>query len=95
MGYSAMSHLNHDKSRLLARVRRIRGQVEGLEKALAQDVDCTALLTQVAAFRGAAQGLMVELLSEHLRHHVAAPDVLGDRELAVDDVAALLKTYLK
>ncbi|TQV29196.1 metal-sensing transcriptional repressor, partial [Xanthomonas perforans] len=52
-----MAHLNQDKSKLLARVRRIRGQVEGLEKALAQDVDCTALLTQVAAFRGAAQGL--------------------------------------
>ncbi|WOB26175.1 MULTISPECIES: metal/formaldehyde-sensitive transcriptional repressor [Xanthomonas] len=90
-----MSHLNHDKSKLLARVRKIRGQVEGLEKALAQDVDCTALLTQVAAFRGAAQGLMVELLSEHLKHHVAAPDALAERELAVDDVAAILKTYLK
>ncbi|MBB3803170.1 DNA-binding FrmR family transcriptional regulator [Xanthomonas arboricola] len=90
-----MAHLNHDKSKLLARVRRIRGQVEGLEKALAQDVECTALLTQVAAFRGAAQGLMVELLSEHLKHHVAAPDAPGDREQAVDDVAAILKTYLK
>lgn len=95
MGYMAMAHLNHDKSRLLARVRRIRGQVEGLEKALVQDVDCTALLTQVAAFRGAAQGLMVELLSEHLKHHVAMPQALADRELAVDDIAAILKTYLK
>ncbi len=91
----AMAHLNQDKSRLLARVRRIRGQVEGLEKALAQDVDCTALLTQVAAFRGAAQGLMVELLSEHLKHHVAAPQALSERELAVDDIAAILRTYLK
>lgn len=90
-----MAHLNQDKSKLLARVRRIRGQVEGLEKALAQDVDCTALLTQVAAFRGAAQGLMVELLSEHLKHHVAAPEALGERELAVDDITAILKTYLK
>lgn len=52
----AMAHLNQDKSKLLARVRRIRGQVEGLEKALAQDVDCTALLTQVAAFAARRRG---------------------------------------
>ena len=90
-----MAHLDQDKSKLLARVRRIRGQVEGLEKALVRDVDCTTLLTQVAAFRGAAQGLMVELLSEHLKHHVAAPEALVERELAVDDVTAILKTYLK
>ncbi|MEQ7417726.1 metal/formaldehyde-sensitive transcriptional repressor [Xanthomonas campestris pv. campestris] len=90
-----MAHLHQDKSRLLARVRKIRGQVEALEKALAQDVECTALLTQVAAFRGAAQGLMVELLTEHLQHHVAAPDARGTREQAVDEVAAILKTYLK
>lgn len=38
---------------------------------------------------------MVELLSEHLKHHVAAPETLGDRELAVEDIAAILKTYLK
>ena len=90
-----MAHLTQDKSKLLARVRKIRGQVEALEKALAQDVECTALLTQVAAFRGAAQGLMVELLTEHLQHHVAAQDARGTREQAVEEVAAILKTYLK
>ncbi len=40
-------------------------------------------------------GLMVELLSEHLKHHVAAPEALGARERAVDDISAILKTYLK
>lgn len=92
-----MAHLNDKKPKLLARVRRLRGQVEALEKALSQgqEVDCTALLTQVAAVRGASQGLMIELLADHLKHHVARPDQIGERELAVEDVAVILKSYLK
>lgn len=94
-----MAHLNHDRARLLARIRRMKGQVEALEKALSahasDELDCTALLTQVAAVRGASHGLMVELLSEHLRHHVAGPDDAASRESAVEDIAGILKTYLK
>lgn len=90
-----MAHLNQNRSKLLARVRRIRGQVEALEKALAQDVDCAAVLTQVAAVRGASQGLMIELLADHLRHHVAEREEPGERAAAVDDVTAILKSYLK
>ncbi|MEE7547676.1 metal/formaldehyde-sensitive transcriptional repressor [Xanthomonas sp. Kuri4-1] len=90
-----MAHLNQNRPKLLARVRRIRGQVEALEKALSTEVDCSDVLTQVAAVRGAAQGLMVELLADHLRHHVAAPAHAGERQAAVDDVAGILKSYLK
>jgi DNA-binding FrmR family transcriptional regulator len=90
-----MSHLNDNKPRLLARVRRIKGQVEALEQALAADVDCTKVLTQVAAVRGASQALMVELLADHLRHHVAVPDAADTRLQAIDDVAGILKSYLK
>ncbi|SEM60804.1 DNA-binding transcriptional regulator, FrmR family [Pseudoxanthomonas sp. GM95] len=90
-----MSHLSKDKSKLLSRVRRIRGQVDAIEKALASDVDCAALLTQVAAVRGASQGLLIELLADHLRHHVAERDLLEDRLHAIDDVAAILKSYLR
>ncbi len=90
-----MTHLNHNQPKLLARVRRIRGQVEALEKALGSDIDCTAVLTQVAAVRGAAQALMVELLADHLRHHVAAPDSADLRQDAVDEVTGILKSYLK
>ena len=90
-----MAHVNKDKPKLLARIRKIRGQVDALEKALGNDVECTALLTQVAAIRGASQGLMVELLADHLKHHVAEPAKLGDREAAVAEVAAILKSYLR
>lgn len=90
-----MAHINDNKPKLLARVRRIKGQVEALEKALLNDVDCTDVLTQVAAVRGASQALMVELLADHLRHHVAQPESAQDREDALQGVAAILKSYLK
>jgi DNA-binding FrmR family transcriptional regulator len=90
-----LAHLNDNKPRLLARVRRIKGQVEALEKALDQAVDCGEVLTQAAAVRGASQALMLELLADHLRHHVVAPQDLDAREAGVASVAAALKSYLK
>jgi DNA-binding FrmR family transcriptional regulator len=90
-----MAHLNDNKPKLMARVRRIKGQVEALEKALGEAVDCGEVLTQAAAVRGAAQALMLELLADHLRHHVVAPEDPGAREAGVASVAAALKSYLK
>ena len=48
-----MAHTNRDQKKLLTRVRRIKGQAEAIEKALDQGKDCTAILQQIAAIRGA------------------------------------------
>ena len=90
-----MSHVTHDRKKLLARVRRLRGQVEALEKALAGEPECMATLTQIAAIRGAAQGLMLEVLDGHLREHVAAERNAGRREQEIDNVQTLLRSYFK
>lgn len=60
--------------KLTARVRRIGGQVTALERALADHVECGAVLQQLAAVRGAVNGLVFELLESHLREHVAPND---------------------
>ena len=64
-----MSHTVHDKKKLLARVRRIKGQTGALESALEQETDCAAILQQIAAIRGAVNGLMLEVLEGHMREH--------------------------
>lgn len=79
----------------MTRVRRLKGQVEALEKAIEADADCTEVLTQVSAVRGAAQGLMVEVLGEHLREHVAAPADEDVRQAEMTQVMAILKSYLR
>lgn len=91
-----MAHTIKDKAKLLTRVRRIRGQAEGLEKALDSEGDCVAILQQIAAIRGAVNGLMSEVLEGHLREHLG-PDITDATRRAkdMDEVVAVLKSYLK
>jgi len=91
----AVSHLSRDKSKLIARLRRIRGQVEGVERALETDAACDEVLRQIASIRGAITGLTHEVLEEHLRNHVVdAPDA-AEREKGAREMIQVLKAYLK
>jgi DNA-binding FrmR family transcriptional regulator len=84
-----MAHVNQNKTRLVTRVRRLRGQLDALERALDGDADCLDVLTQAAAIRGASQGLMVEL-----RQHVVAEDDPSVRDAEAEQVLQLVKRYL-
>lgn len=90
-----MAHLSRNSGKLATRVRRIAGQVAALERSFDAGVECAQALVQIAAIRGAVNGLLMQVLSEHLLEHVAhEPD--ADRR--VDELAAitgLLRTYVK
>ena len=91
-----MAHTIKSKAKLLARVRRIRGQTDGLEKALESEVDCAAILQQIAAIRGAVNGLMSEVLEHHLRDHLGADSRdAAQRGRDLEEVVLVLKSYLK
>ncbi len=90
-----MPHTAKEKKRVLTRVRRIKGQLGALETALEAGSECTAVLQQVAAVRGAVNGLMLEILEAHIRETFGgAAEQLPQAE-AVDEVNALLRSYLK
>ncbi len=91
-----MAHIIKSKKQLLTRVRRIKGQTEALERALNQEVECTAVLQQIAAIRGAINGLMAKVLEDHWREHLG-PDS-GDaksRSKDIEQFAGILRSYLK
>ena len=91
-----MSHTVHDKKKLLARVRRIKGQTGALEIALEQETDCAAILQQIAAIRGAVNGLMLEVLEGHMREHLGAEEAAHAERLEdLDQVVRVLRSYLK
>lgn len=90
-----MGHLNRDNSKLIARLRRIKGQVEGVERALDEDADCTEVLRQIASIRGAMAGLTNEVLEEHLRSHVVDATDDTAREKGAEEMIQILKSYLK
>lgn len=91
----AMAHIAKHPRKLLARVRRIGGQVAALEAALAKEPDCSDVLVQVAAIRGAVHGLLMEVMQDHLQAHVAAPAGVAEREAGAQELVALMRTYLK
>ena len=91
-----MSHTNSDK-KLLARVRRLKGQLEAIERALESEAPCGDILNLVASVRGAVNGLTVELIEDHIREHVSNPETDSDRERAqgAGDLIQVIRTYLK
>jgi DNA-binding FrmR family transcriptional regulator len=90
-----MSHLA-TRPELLARVRRIAGQVAAVEKALATDEPCATVLHRVAAVRGAVNGLLDEVIAEHLTEHVALPGLSdAERAAGADELLAVIRRYAK
>ena len=92
-----MAHTVRDKQKLLPRVRRIRGQLDALERLLAAEADCSKTLHLTVACRGAINGLMAEILEGHIRFHVVNPD---DRPTtaqaeAAQEVIEVVRSYLK
>jgi DNA-binding FrmR family transcriptional regulator len=90
-----MAHVAQHRRKLLTRVRRIEGQVSALARSLETEIDCASVLTQIAAVRGAVQGLMMEVLEDHLREHVVAEPKRRDRARELAAVTALMRTYVK
>ncbi|WP_026470201.1 metal/formaldehyde-sensitive transcriptional repressor [Alkanindiges illinoisensis] len=86
-----MSHIHGDKNKLISRIRRIKGQVNALEDALGQDIECLKVLQQIAAIQGAVNGLMNEVLENHLREHIGNEQ--NQREL--EEVLTIIKRYMK
>jgi DNA-binding FrmR family transcriptional regulator len=92
-----MSHTIKEKTRLLARVRRIKGQMEAIERALEAELGCADVLMLVASVRGAVNGLTVELMEDHIRNHVVDPAHEPDPERAkgAAELIEVVRTYLK
>lgn len=92
-----MSHTVQEKSKLLARVRRIRGQVEALEHLLETEKGCSAVLQQIAAVRGAINGLMNEVIEDHVHTHIASSSITSHAERArgAEELLGVVRAYLK
>ena len=87
-----MSHVHQDK-KILNRVKRLQGQLNAVEQSISQpEASCIAVLQQVAAIRGAVNGLMNELTEMHLRHHVLH-DAEHVNEQELEEFLKLLKRY--
>lgn len=85
-----------EKQKLIARVRRIRGQVDAIERSLTQEEHCADVLMLLANIRGGINSLMAEVLEDHIRLHMLSPEKssMNSTELA-EDLIDLVRAYLK
>ena len=92
-----MSHTSRQKEKLVNRVRRIRGQLEAVERALESENSCTEVLHLLAGARGAMNGLMAEVIEDHIREHVVSPSIQTEEERArgADELIDVVRSYLK
>jgi DNA-binding FrmR family transcriptional regulator len=91
-----MSHLEKEKQKLIARIKRIRGQVDSIERSLTTDDDCADVLMLLANVRGGINSLMAEVLEDHIRLHMLSSEktTMPPAELA-EDLIGLVRAYLK
>jgi DNA-binding FrmR family transcriptional regulator len=92
-----VAHTTRYKTKLIRRIRRIKGQVESIERSLSEEADCHEVLQQVAACRGALNGFMAELFEGHIRCHI-----LGENEKpkprqkrAAEELIGIVHSYMK
>ncbi|MFB7460228.1 metal-sensitive transcriptional regulator [Streptomyces sp. NPDC002405] len=98
-GHEPVTHGYHkQKDEHLKRLRRIEGQIRGLQRMVDEDVYCIDILTQVSASTKALQSFALQLLEEHLRHCVADAALKGGSEIdakveeATKAIGRLLRT---
>lgn len=94
---NAMSHTVHEKQKLLNRVRRIRGQVDAIERALEGGIACSEVMRLIASTRGAMNGLLAEVVEDHIRTHLV--DSTKHRDAldldAADQLVEVVHSYFK
>jgi DNA-binding FrmR family transcriptional regulator len=91
-----MSHVAVEKTKLLNRLRRIRGQVEAIERAVDGDSECARVLQQATACRGAMDAFIAEVIEDHIREHMVDPAAPADdpRTQAAEELVGIVHAYL-
>ena len=92
-----MTHTIRDKQKLLARVRRFRGQVEAIEGAIDDEAGCERAMHLISAVRGAMNGLMAEVVEDHVRTHLVVAERHSDawNGEAADALIDVVRAYLR
>jgi DNA-binding FrmR family transcriptional regulator len=92
-----MGHTIREKEKLLNRVRRVRGQIEALERAIAEEKGCADVLHLIVAARGAMNSLMAEIIEDHIRMHVVDPAIERNsaRAKGAEELIDIVQAYLK
>jgi DNA-binding FrmR family transcriptional regulator len=92
-----MTHVIQEKKKLLNRIRKLNGQVEAIERALEADAGCTEIMRLLTTARGAINGIMAEVVEDHIQLHMIDEDRKPSKSesQAAVELIDVLRTYIK
>jgi DNA-binding FrmR family transcriptional regulator len=92
-----MNHLAKERSKLLNRIKRMRGQLQAIERSLDAEEECASVLQQATACRGALDGFIAEVIEDHIREHMVDPKAnpADSRAQAAEELIDIVHMYLK
>ena len=91
-----VSHIAKEKTKLLNRLKRLRGQIEAIERAVGADLECVKILQQATSCRGALDGFIAEVIEDHIREHVVDRSKPSDdpHSQAADELIEIVHAYI-
>ncbi|MEW6598117.1 MAG: metal/formaldehyde-sensitive transcriptional repressor [Pseudomonadota bacterium] len=91
-----MAHVASEKTKLLNRLRRLKGQLDALERSVDADSECARVLQQATACRGALDGFIAEVIEDHIREHMVDETAPQDdsRRQAAEELIAIVHSYI-
>jgi len=91
-----MGHVGKEKTKLLNRLKRLRGQIDAIERAVEADAECVKVLQQATSCRGALDGFIAEVIEDHIREHVIDPTKPKDdpHSQAADELIDIVHAYI-
>jgi len=92
-----MGHVATQKAKLLNRVKRLRGQIEAIQRAIEADQECADVLQQATSCRGALDGFIAEVIEDHIREHMVdnRPSGSATQMEAAEELIEIVHQYLK
>lgn len=87
--------MDRERVKLVNRAKRIHGQMEKIERSLTEEHDCTNVLMLLAAVRGGIDGLMAEVLEDHIRLHLIGPKAKALTPELGEELIDLVRAYMK
>ena len=91
-----MGHISKEKQKLLNRLKRLKGHIEAIERAVEEDRECARVLQQATACRGALEGFIGEVIEDHIREHMIDPSAppADPRSQAAEQLIEIVHAYI-
>lgn len=88
----SVASYNHDRERILARLRRMEGQVRGVQRMVEEDKYCVDILTQISSIIAASRSIGLLILEDHIRGCVLTAD---DKDAAAAELTDAIERFTK